>query len=379
MPASDDVCVLVPTLDERETVGSVVEAFREAGYEDVLVVDGGSTDGTVAAAREADARVVRQSGAGKGQAVREAVREHVEAPYVLMLDGDGTYRAEDAEAILAPLDEGNEHVIGNRFADLRPGAMTRLNRIGNWLINRTFAAVHGTRFRDILSGYRAFTRDSFERMRLTADGFGIETEMAVECAKRSVPTATVPITYLPRPAGSNTNLRPFRDGGIILLEIYRRAKTNNPLFYFGSVGLVSLLAGSGIALYVGVEWVTRRISHEVLAVLAGFAVIVGVQLLMFGVLSDMLLSLHREQLRRFDDRIENGSPGNGVDRGSEMSPALDNEQPAGNRPTDGPSGSAESGSETSGRNVDAGQPGEERTDPDRPTDTRGEAPSDPGG
>ena len=302
MPAPADVCVLLPTLDESETVGDVVRDFREAGYDAVLVVDGGSTDGTREAAREAGARVVRQSGSGKGQAVREAVNEHIQQPYVLLLDGDGTYRAADAEAMLAPLDEGYDHVVGNRFADLRPGAMTRLNRLGNWLINRAFGVVHGEQFADILSGYRAFSRESFERMSLRSDGFGVETEMAVECVKKGIPTTVVPITYLPRPSGSSTNLRPFRDGGVILLEIYRRAKTNNPLFYFGSVGLLSLLGGGVVAVYVAVEWVTRQVSHEVMAVVAAFGVIVGVQLLMFGVLSDMLLDLHEEQMKRIEER-----------------------------------------------------------------------------
>ena len=302
MPDSGDVTVLVPTLDEGETVGGVVAGFDEAGYDDVLVVDGGSTDDTRGAARDAGARVVRQSGSGKGQAVREAVHDHVDRPYVLLVDGDGTYRPEDADAMLAPLDEGYDHVVGNRFADLRPGAMTRLNRLGNWLINRAFGLVHGESFADVLSGYRAFSCESFERMRLESNGFGVETEMAVECVKRGVSTAVVPVTYLPRPSGSSTNLRPFRDGGVILLEIYRRAKTNNPLFYFGSVGLLSLFSGGGVAAYVAVEWVTRRISHEVLAVVAAFGIIVGVQLLMFGVLSDMLLDLHEEQMRRIDER-----------------------------------------------------------------------------
>jgi dolichol-phosphate mannosyltransferase len=297
MPASDAVCVLVPTLDEGETIGDVVRDFRDAGY-DVLVIDGGSTDDTQAVAREAGARVVEQSGKGKGQAVREAVREHVDAEYVLMLDGDGTYEADDAEAMLEPLWSGEAaHVIGDRFADMRPGAMTVLNRIGNRLINGAFGVIHGESFGDILSGYRAFTRDSFEEMHLTADGFGIETEMAVECAKRGIETTVVPITYYPRPAGSNTNLHPIRDGGIIFLELYRRAKTNNPLFYFGSLGTVSTATGFLVALYVGVEWVTRQVSHEVLAVVAAFAILVGVQLLMFGMLADLILSLHREQLR----------------------------------------------------------------------------------
>jgi dolichol-phosphate mannosyltransferase len=293
-----DVCVLVPTLDEDATVGDVVADFRAAGFDDVLVVDGGSTDDTRAVARDAGARVVTQSGTGKGQAVREAVADHVDADHVLMLDGDGTYQAADADAMLEPLLSGEtEHVIGNRFADMRPGAMSRFNRVGNRLINRTFSLIHGEDFTDILSGYRAFTRESFERMRLTAEGFGIETEMAVECAKRGIRTAVVPITYRPRPAGSDTNLRPVRDGGLIFLELYRRAKTSNPLFYFGSVGTLSTLAGVGIAAWVGFEWFARNVSHEVLAVVASFAILFGVQLLMFGVLADLILSLHRERMR----------------------------------------------------------------------------------
>jgi dolichol-phosphate mannosyltransferase len=245
-----------------------------------------------------------QSGSGKGQAIREAVEYHVEAPYILMLDGDATYRADDAEAMLAPIDEGYEHVIGDRFADMRDGAMTRFNQFGNRVVNWAFATIHGQDFEDILSGYRAFTRDSFGRMTLTADGFGVETEMAVECVKRNIETTVVPVTYLPRPSGSDTNLRPIRDGGIIFLELYRRAKTNNPLFYFGSVGGVSTIAGFIIAAYVAIEWVTVRVSHEVLAVVAAFAVIVGVQLLMFGVLSDLILSLHRDTLRKIDDEFD---------------------------------------------------------------------------
>lgn len=300
-----DVCVLLPTYNEAETIGDVVASYREHGFTDILVVDGESTDGTRRVAAEHGAEVIIQSGSGKGQAIREAVTA-IDAGYVLMADGDGTYRAEDAEAMLDPLDDGYEHVIGDRFADMRSGAMTRLNQIGNRIINSAFGLIHGQNLHDILSGYRAFTRASFERMTLTADGFGIETEMAVECVKRDIPIAVVPISYLPRPHGSSTNLHPLRDGSVIFLELYRRAKTNNPLFYFGSVGIVATLVGIFLGLYVGYEWfiAVPRQSHNVLAVLGAGAIIFGVQLLIFGVLSDMIITLHREQLQRIDELIE---------------------------------------------------------------------------
>jgi dolichol-phosphate mannosyltransferase len=295
MADRSDVCVLLPTLDESATVGDVVAGFREHGFDDVLVIDGGSTDGTRERAREAGARIVVQRGDGKGQAVREAVADHVDRPYVLLADADATYRPADADAMLDPLLDGRaDHVIGDRFADMKPGAMSRLNRLGNRIVNRAFAAIHGEAYADVLSGYRAFTRASFLRLDLSAEGFGIETELSVECVKRGVDVAVVPITYRPRPDGSDTNLRPFRDGGIIFLELYRKAKTTNPLFYFGSVGLASALAGTLAAGYVLYEWIVRGVGHEIIAVAGAGAILVGVQLLLFGFLADMILTLLRE-------------------------------------------------------------------------------------
>ena len=299
-PDSPSVCVLLPTLNEAETIEDVVSGYIDSGYEQVFVIDGGSEDGTAELAAAAGADVRQQSGAGKGQAVREAV-EAITTDIVLMADADATYDVEDADRMLQPVIEGEaEHVIGNRFADMQPGAMTRFNKIGNRIINAAFTAIHGKHYRDILSGYRAFTTESFRQFTLTADGFGIETEMAVECAKRGVDTAVVPITYRPRPHGSDTNLHPIRDGGIIFLELYRKAKTNNPLFYFGSVGSIATAVGFVLGLYVIYDWVVAGVSHEVIAVGSVAGALFGVQLLMFGVLSDMLLSFHREQLDRID-------------------------------------------------------------------------------
>jgi len=306
-----DVCVLLPTMNEARTVGDVVRDFREEGFERVLVVDGGSTDGTRERAREAGARVVEQRGSGKGQAVRQAVAEEITAPVVLMADADGTYRAADASAMVDPIAAGRaDHVIGDRFADMEPDAMTRLNAVGNRLTNGAFRLIHGREFADILSGYRAFTRESFLRYTLTADGFGIETELAVEAAKHGTPVEVVPITYRARPDDSETNLHPVKDGARIFLTLYRLAKTNNPLFYFGSVGAAALFAGLAVAAYVGAEWFLREppVSHEALAVVAAAGILLGVQLLMFGVLSDIIVAVNREQTRRLEDLAEGLSP-----------------------------------------------------------------------
>ncbi|WP_256392236.1 S-layer glycoprotein N-glycosyltransferase AglJ [Natronoarchaeum rubrum] len=298
--AETDVCVMIPTLDEAATIGDVIDEFRDLGYENVLVADGGSSDGTREIAEDRGARVFVQSGSGKGQAVREALRR-VDAEYVLMLDGDGTYRPADAEALLEPLREGRaSHVIGDRFAEMHPDAMSGLNRFGNGIINSAFGVVHHRDLGDILSGYRAFTTESVERLDLVADGFGIETELSVECVRHGIDTEVVPIHYDPRPDGSETNLHPFRDGATIMLTLYRLAKMNNPLFYYGSIGVTAILAGMLVATWVAYRYFVVGISHEVMAMLSGFGVLLGVQLLMFGVLSDMVVTLHREQRQRLE-------------------------------------------------------------------------------
>ncbi len=378
----EDVCVLVPTYNEAATIGDVVRGFVERGLTNVLVVDGHSTDDTRERARQAGARVVEQSGRGRGEGKGAAVREGLElidAPYVVMLDGDGTYRPADAEQMLEPLVSGEaEHVVGDRFADMQSGAMTRLNRFGNRIINRVFRRVHGRDLGDILSGYRAFTRESIDRLGLTAEGFEVETELAVECVRHDVRTAVVPITYLPRPDDSETNLHPFRDGGRIVVTLYQLAKTSNPLFYFGSVGLLSLLAGSAIGVYVGVEWFVRGIPHEILALVSAFGILLGVQLLIFGVLSDLIVELHREQLRRLR-QVEHRGVTPPAERPVDRARGLGDSpgSPGGRRPTDPEAGAGDGdavergGSELDETETDAETP-ETETDGGREATDRGD-------
>lgn len=296
-----DVCILIPTFNEASTIGGVIDGFTDQGYTNILVIDGRSTDGTQEIATEHGARVIEQRRSGKGQAVREGL-EYIESPYILMIDGDATYDPADADQLLNPLVEGRaEHVIGNRFANMDEEAMNRLNQFGNRVINGTFAMIHGRDFGDILSGYRAFTRESLERFVLTADGFTIETELAVACVKHRIPTAIVPVQYHPRPESSETNLDPFRDGGRIIHTLYSLARTNNPLFYFGSVGSVSIFSGIAIGAFIGYEWYVHHISHEALAIVSAFAILLGVQLFMFGVLSDMVIAVNREHTRQVEE------------------------------------------------------------------------------
>lgn len=206
-----DVCILIPTLNEEATIEDVVTSFTEQGFTNILVIDGGSHDATCENAREHGATVLTQTGSGKGQAFQESIQQ-ITQPYILMIDGDGTYDPKDAADMLAPLADKYEHVIGNRYGDMTVDAMNPLNNIGNKVFNHLFYLLHREKFQDILSGYRAFTTESVKRCELSATGFEIETEFAVECVRKEIPTAVVPISYQSRPVNSSPKLRPVHDG-----------------------------------------------------------------------------------------------------------------------------------------------------------------------
>jgi glycosyltransferase (TIGR04182 family) len=287
----DKVCILIPTLNEAPTITGLVGNFRSLGYSHIVVMDGNSRDGTRDLAIAAGAKVLVQSGKGKGNALSEAFQA-IDSPYILMLDGDGTYSPDDAEKMLVPLFEGCDQTIGNRLISDNQDAFNRLNLFGNQLLNRLFRMAQGKYLFDILSGYRGFTRESIRQLHLKETGFEIETEISAEAVRNNQNLKIVPIQYFKRP-GTHTKLNPFHDGLKIVTTIYKLAKMNNPLFYFGLIGVVIMFAGIITGIYVLSEWF-RQIEHLPLTVLTMLLIVVGFQIFMFGVISDMLLAYHRE-------------------------------------------------------------------------------------
>jgi len=292
--SKDEVCILIPTLNEGLTIGTIVREFKAQGYNNILVMDGKSSDNTVKNAREAGALVKTQSGKGKGNAIMEAF-EVIEQPYILMLDGDGTYSAKDAEKMLAPLFLGFDQVIGDRLVNAEEGSFSRLNLFGNHMVNLLFKIAHSRDLHDILSGYRAFTRLAIQQMHLRETGFEIETEISVEAVRNGQRIMVVPIKYLRRP-GTATKLSPFHDGIKIVSTIYRLARVNNPMFYFGMMGVFTSLLGMLIGIYVVLQWM-KNIEHIPLTILTVLLIVVGIEIFMFGMISDMLLVFHREIIR----------------------------------------------------------------------------------
>ncbi len=300
----DDVCILIPTLNEEATIGEVIEGFLKQGYHNILVIDGNSTDRTREIAERMGARVVIQTGKGKGQAVSEAF-SIIDSPVVVMVDGDGTYLPEEVNILLEPIKRGYaDHVIGNRFANFEEGAFTKLNLIGNKIINFMFRVAYGVELHDILSGYRALTKELYKSVNLEKPGFEVETELTVETIARGFRIVEVPITY--RKRGGKTKLNPLRDGFRIGMAIYDLLKKYSPGRYFYLIGLTMIAFGIGIGLYVVRDWF-RHITHYLLADLTALLIITGLQVIIFGTITDLLyrgnVELRRE-LKSISKEVE---------------------------------------------------------------------------
>jgi len=293
--SKDNVCVLIPTLNEKATIGYIIEELQADGYHQILVVDGHSTDGTPEIAEKLGATVMMQEGKGKGAAMIEAF-EKITSPYILMLDGDGTNPPEYADAMVEPLIRGRaDHVIGNRLNQYERGALPRLNFWGNRLMNTLFKWAHGVYMTDILSGYRAFTLASVRQMNLKEAGFEIETEISSAVIHRGLRFEVVPTFYKKRP-GSPTKLHPVRDGYKIFRAISKYGKMNNPLFHFSVFGILMGIAGFCLGLHVLFEWLAG-IEHLFMGILTMLLIITGIFTFVLGFISGIILGFHRELMR----------------------------------------------------------------------------------
>ncbi|WP_370574211.1 S-layer glycoprotein N-glycosyltransferase AglJ [Methanomethylovorans sp.] len=300
-----DVCILIPTLNEGATIAQLIRDLRSEGFNNIVVIDGHSTDKTRELAEAEGARLIVQKGKGKGQAIQEAFGT-LDNEYLVMLDGDGTYLASDVHAMLAPLFEGEaEHVIGNRLANFEPGAFERLNLIGNKLINRLFSMAYRQHLTDILTGYRAFTLDVYKSFDLKEMGFEVESEMTIQSIKLDHMIEVVPISYLSRNSDAATKLNPLKDGFRIGKTIYRLARFHNPMFYFGMIGTIFILSGLVTGTYVVDQWF-KGITRIPMTVLTALLIMSGFQMFVLGMLSDLMVSMHMEIMRLLRKRDKSG-------------------------------------------------------------------------
>ncbi len=292
------IAVLVPCYNEERTIADVVRGFRSAlPQAEIYVYDNNSKDGTVGAARAAGAVVRTETLQGKGNVVRRMFAD-IDADIYVMVDGDNTYHAPSAPMLIKKLtDDQLDMVVGARVdqeqAAYRPG-----HRFGNKMLTGFVAKLFGERFKDILSGYRVFSRRYVKSFPALAKGFETETELTVHALELRMPVAELPTPYGARPEGSASKLNTYRDGIRILLQILRLFREERPLqfflFWFAVLVVASLAVGTPIV----VEFLrTGLVPRLPTAVLATGVMLLAFLSLMSGLILDTVTRGRRE-LRR---------------------------------------------------------------------------------
>ncbi|PTQ10110.1 glycosyl transferase [Sphingomonas oleivorans] len=298
LPGALRVAVILPCHNEEVAIGPTVAAFRAAlPMATVYVYDNNSSDRTVAVARAAGAIVRSERMQGKGHVVRRMFAD-VEADIYVMADGDATYDADAAPALVRQLiDERLDMVVGARASEV-DHAYRRGHRFGNALLTGILARIFGRTFSDILSGYRVFSRRFVKSFPVLSTGFEIETEISVHALELRMPVGELVTAYGARPEGSASKLSTWRDGWRILRTIALLFRIERPVLFFGTIG--ALLAGIAVLLAIplGVTYAkTGLVPRMPTAILSTGLMILASLNLFCGLILDTVVRGRREMRR----------------------------------------------------------------------------------
>lgn len=296
------IAVILPAFNEEATVAATILAFREALPEArIVVVDNASTDRTAALAAETlqktggNGDVIPELRRGKGNALRRAFLE-VDADAYLLVDADTTYPANRARDLLAPVLAGRaDMVVGDRMSGgaYERGQPRPFHGIGNRFVQFCVNFLFQARLRDVMSGYRAFSRGFVKNYPVLAEGFQVETEMTLHALHGRYRLLEIPIEYRDRPAGSVSKLSTFSDGAKVLFTIAQILRYYRPLLFFGILAVVFAVAGLVAGAPVMDDWVKYRyIYHVPLAILATGLEIMAAMALAIGLILDSIAHQH---------------------------------------------------------------------------------------
>jgi glycosyltransferase involved in cell wall biosynthesis len=298
VPSSLRVAVLVPCYNEALTIADVVRGFRlSLPRAEIYVYDNGSTDETAALAHKAGAIVRREMMQGKGHVIRRMFAD-VEADVYVLVDGDATYDAAAAPEMMRLLvEDGLDMVSGIRVDDdaraYRPG-----HRMGNRVLTGMVRQIFGDRIRDVLSGYRVFSRRFVKSFPALATGFETEIEFTVHALELRMPIGEVKTRYGERPSGSCSKLHTIMDGIRILMTLVALVKEERPLRFFLALSLLLLMSGLALGIPVVFEFLNTglvpRLPTSLLAV--GFVILSFLSLL-GGLILDSVCLVRRELKR----------------------------------------------------------------------------------
>lgn len=302
------VAVILPAYNEELTIGQTIESFWLAlPSAEIIIVNNNSNDGTEKVAREtlaklnARGRVISERRQGKGNAVRRAFTD-IDADVYVMADADLTYPAEMVEALMKPVIEGDaDIVVGDRLSE---GHYARENKrrfhgFGNNLIRNLINWLFSSNLKDIMSGYRVFSRRFVKNYPILVEGFQLETDMTLHALDKRFRIVEIPVPYKDRPLGSFSKLNTFRDGARVIFTIAHILRYYRPMAFFGSLAITCVVSGVVAGIPVLNDWLAYRyIYHVPLAMLAASLEVIAVMSLGIGLMLDSITHQHRMNAER---------------------------------------------------------------------------------
>ena len=305
----DKIAVLIPCYNESKTIEKVVLDYKKALPEAVIYVyDNNSTDGTDEIARKAGAVVRYEYMQGKGNVIRRMFAE-IDAECYLMVDGDDTYPAESARALVDPvIDKNTDMVIGDRLSSTYFEENKRLfHNFGNSLVRFSINMLFHSDIRDIMTGYRAFSYRFVKTFPILSKGFEIETEMTIHAIDKNMQMENVIVEYRDRPDGSESKLNTYADGFKVLGTIGRLYRIYKPLQFFGMLSFVMIAVAVGFFVPIFTYFLkTHTVPNLPTLVVCGFLVTAAIQSLFSGMILNSLRQKDKQdfELMLYRTRIE---------------------------------------------------------------------------
>ncbi|MGE0179148.1 MAG: glycosyltransferase family 2 protein [Sphingomonas sp.] len=293
------IAVLLPCYNEEAAIGATIAGFRAALPDAAIYVyDNNSQDRTAEVAAEAGAIVRAERMQGKGHVVRRMFAD-VEADIYVMADGDATYDAAAAPALVAKLiDEQLDMVVGARKSTVETEAYRRGHVLGNRIFTGILARLFGRTFTDIFSGYRIFSRRFVKSFPALSRGFETETEISVHALELAMPVGEVETAYGARPEGSESKLSTYRDGWRILRTILHLYRIERPVMFYGFYALVLAIAAILISVPLAITYAeTGLVPRFPTAILATGLMILAALCFFTGLILDTVVRGRREVRR----------------------------------------------------------------------------------
>ena len=290
------IAVLLPCYNEEVTIGKVVRDFKAALPDaTVYVYDNNSTDRTAEIAAAEGTIVRREPRQGKGNVIR-AMFEDIDADVYVMADGDDTYPADAAPAMVSKVLEGYDMVIGDRLSSTYFQENKRpFHNFGNRLVRGSINHLFRAHVTDIMTGYRAFSFTFVKTYPVLSRGFEVETEMTIHSLNNNLRLYEMPIQYRDRPEGSVSKLDTVGDGIRVMSTIFRMIREYKPLPFFGGLGLIIGIVGIVLCGTVTFEFAkTGVVTHFPTLIGAVMLVIAGLLLIIAGIILDVMAKNDRK-------------------------------------------------------------------------------------